>query len=92
MQLCSSSLTWVIKTSTKSFGIDYYYITFTEDSRMLKAIIYAVYLIETIFTAMIAYDLTQLVVDPNYTACFASIIISICGGLGALRYTSNLRT
>ncbi len=92
MQVCSSSPTWLPETLTNCFGIDFYYITFTKDSRMLRAIIYAIYLIETIFTALLAYDLTQLVVDPDYTACFASIIISICGGLGALLYTSNPRT
>jgi len=59
---------------------------------MLRAIIYAIYLIETIFTALLAYDLTQLVVDPDYTVCFASIIISICEGLGALPCILNPRT
>jgi len=66
-----------------------YYITFINDSKKLKATIYAIYFIEMVYTAMLAYDLVDLVLNPNYNACFATLIVPICGGLRALPSTSN---
>ncbi|KAF8346707.1 hypothetical protein F5887DRAFT_92369 [Amanita rubescens] len=61
-----------------------YYIIFINDSKKLKATIYAIYFIEMVYTAMLAYDLVDLVLNPNYNACFATLIVPICGGLQAL--------
>ncbi|KAF8348501.1 hypothetical protein F5887DRAFT_1156987 [Amanita rubescens] len=61
-----------------------YYITFINDSKKLKATIYFIYLAETVYTAMLAYDLVDLVLNPTYNGCFASLIVPICGGLQAL--------
>jgi len=66
-----------------------YHITFINDSKKLKATLYTIYFIETVYTAMLAYDLVGLVLNPNYNACFASLIVPICGGLRGLPSTSN---
>ncbi len=47
--------------------------------------IYAIYFTETISTGFLAYDLTNLTVDPHYNPCLAGIIVLIGGGLGTLR-------
>lgn len=69
-----------------------YHITFINDSKTLKATIYIIYLVEAVYTAMLAYDLVDLTLNPNYNACFLSLIVPICGGLGALPSTSNPST
>ncbi len=66
-----------------------YHITFINDSKKLKATIYIIYLAETVYTAMLAYDLVDLVLNPNYNGCFSSLIVPVCGGLRGLPSTSN---
>ena len=63
-----------------------YRISFPTDSKTLKATVYTIYLLETIYTILLAYDLVNLVIEPNYNACFASLIVPIFGGLGALPF------
>lgn len=63
-----------------------YHISFPKDSKMLKATVYIIYLTETIYTIMLAYDLTLLVIEPGYNACSPSLIVPIFGGLGALPF------
>jgi len=61
-----------------------YHISFPNDSKTWKGTAYAIYLIETIYTAALAYDLTHLVLGPDYNTCFVSLIVPVCGGLVAL--------
>ena len=63
-----------------------YHISFPKDSKILKATVYAIYLLETIYTVLLAYDLVHLVIEPNYDARFASLIVPIFGGLGTLKF------
>ena len=51
---------------------------------MLILTIDAIYIIETISTGCLVYDLTNLTLDPHYIACFAGIVILIGGELGTL--------
>ena len=53
----------------------------------MKVTIYIVYLIEAVYTAMLAYDLTSLVLHP-YKDCLTSLLIPVCGGLGTLPHTN----
>ncbi|KAF8348473.1 hypothetical protein F5887DRAFT_587715 [Amanita rubescens] len=62
----------------------FYHITIFNDSKMMIFAVYAIYLTETISTGFLAYDLTNLAVDPHYNPCFAGIIVLIGGGLVAL--------
>jgi hypothetical protein len=61
-----------------------YYITFDNDPKTLKATIYIIYFTEVVYTAMLSYDLVDLVVTPTYQGCFVWVVVPVCGGLGAL--------
>ena len=63
-----------------------YHISFPKDSKTLKATVYTIYLTETVFTIMLAFDLTHLVIEPDYDSCFPTLITPIFGGLGALPF------
>ena len=58
----------------------------------MKATVYTIYLLETIYTILLAYDLVHLVIEPNYNACFVSLIVPIFGGLGALPFVLHPST
>ena len=61
-----------------------YHITFVNDPKTLKGIIYFTYLTETVYTAVLAYHLTFLTINPSYEGGFVYVVIPVCGGLGAL--------
>jgi len=61
-----------------------YHITFVNDPKTLKATIYFTYLTETVYTAVLAYHLTFLTINPRYKGYFVYVVIPVCGGLGAL--------
>ncbi|KAF8698927.1 hypothetical protein AX14_001050 [Amanita brunnescens Koide BX004] len=61
-----------------------YHIAFPNDPKLLKANVYIIYLAETIYTIMLAYDLTHLVIEPDYVACFPSLLVPIFGGIVAI--------
>ena len=63
-----------------------YHIAFPNDPKLLKANVYIIYLAETIYTIMLAYDLTHLVIEPDYVACFPSLLVPIFGGIGSLPF------
>ena len=52
----------------------------------MKANVYSIYLLETMYTVLLAYDLTHLVIEPYYDACFPSLIVPIFGGIGTLPF------
>ena len=45
-----------------------YHTSFPKDSKVLKATVYIIYLTETIYTIMLAYGLTLLVIESEVTA------------------------
>ena len=49
----------------------------------MKAAIYTIYLIEAIYTGMLAYDLTSLVLHP-FEDALTTLLLPVCGGLGTL--------
>ncbi|KAF8348503.1 hypothetical protein F5887DRAFT_950363 [Amanita rubescens] len=61
-----------------------YYITFDNDPKTLKAIIYIIYFTEVVYTAILSYDLVDLVVTPTYEGCFVWVVVPVCGGIVAL--------
>jgi hypothetical protein len=61
-----------------------YHITFPNDSKTLKATIYFTYFTEVVYTAMLTYDLVDLVVTPSFEGCFVWVVVPVCGGVGTL--------
>jgi hypothetical protein len=52
----------------------------------MKIAIYIIYLTEAIYTGMLAYDLTSLVLHPAKDA-LTPLLIPVCGGMGTPPYT-----
>ncbi|KAF8350388.1 hypothetical protein F5887DRAFT_1069410 [Amanita rubescens] len=63
-----------------------YYISFPEDSRLLKATIYIIYLTETVYTILLTYGWGQSLLDGGFLYPIGSIIIPICGSIGVLQF------
>ncbi|KAF8623826.1 hypothetical protein AX15_006155 [Amanita polypyramis BW_CC] len=62
-----------------------YYISFPKDSRRYKVVIYLVYLFETVYTVVLAYDMGRLLLNPNSCAnCIPMLAVPICGGAVAI--------
>ncbi|KAF8690264.1 hypothetical protein AX14_003040 [Amanita brunnescens Koide BX004] len=61
-----------------------YHIAFPNDSKLLKTNVYIIYLAETVYTIILAYDLTQIVIKPHYIACLPSLVVPIFGGIVAI--------
>ena len=51
----------------------------------MKIAIYIIYLTEAIYTGMLAYDLTSLVLYPAKDA-LTPLLIPVCGGMGTPPY------
>lgn len=64
---------------------DLYYISFRQDPWLLKTLVYLVYVIETVFSIVLTYDLghSLFINDPTWT--ISSIIIPVGGGIGVYR-------
>ncbi|KAF8623844.1 hypothetical protein AX15_006166 [Amanita polypyramis BW_CC] len=62
-----------------------YYVSFPEDRRGYKAVIYLVYLLETIYTVILMYDMGHLLLNPRtYISCIPMLVIPIAGGAVAI--------
>lgn len=64
-QLCPSFLfVWDAVLLIMYADIDVYYASFPSEPRVYKAVIYVVYILETVFTVLVTYDLGQMFIDP----------------------------
>ena len=64
--------------------IDVYYASFPEEPWLYKAVVYAVYVLQTVDTVSITYDLGHMIIDPCYIPCLLRYVIPLCGGAGML--------
>jgi hypothetical protein len=64
------------------FNADLYYIYFPQDPRLLKTVVYLVYVTETVYTILLVYDLGRIFFTFPEKA-FLSILIPVCGAIGA---------
>ncbi|KAF8728541.1 hypothetical protein AX14_006515 [Amanita brunnescens Koide BX004] len=60
-----------------------YYTFFPKDSRIFKGVIYAVFLIETIHTILLIYDLGLLLFHRIHFPRMTRIVVPVCGGTAA---------
>ena len=66
--------------------IDIYYTSFPNEPRLYKAIVYAVYLVETVNTMLSTYVLGHMLTDRSYNLYLMHWAIPCCGGIGALTF------
>ena len=64
------------------FNADLYYIYIPQDWRLLKTVVYLVYATETAYAILLLYDLGQILFTFPKNG-FLSILIPVCGAIGA---------
>ena len=67
------------------FNADLYYIYFPQDPRLLKTVVYIVYVTETVYTILLLFDLGNIMFNPlteNHLPVLSPILIPVCGAIG----------
>lgn len=73
---------------------DLYYIYFPQDPRLLKTVVYLVYVTETVYTILISYDLGNIMFSfkSDYDTLFLfPILTPVCGAIGTSQLTPGFR-
>lgn len=70
--------------------LDLYYISFPDDPRLFKTVVYAVYLIETVYTVLLTYGWGGSLLTDSGLPLMNTISILACGPTGVLRDTLRM--
>ena len=62
--------------------VDVYYASFPEEPWLYKAVVYSIYVLETVVAISITYDLGHMIIDPCYIPLLPCYVIPIGGGAG----------
>ena len=70
--------------------IDVYYTSFPSEPRLYTSVIYSVYVLETVYTFLVTYDLGQMFINPySYSFSIPPHAILLCGGTGVLTFLQS---
>lgn len=62
--------------------VDVYYTSFPSEPRLYTSVIYSVYVLETVYTFLVMYDLGQMFIDPySYSFSIPPMLSRSVGGL-----------
>lgn len=88
VQLCMFFSMFIPNTDFLFVNSDLYYISFPEDPRLFKTVVYGVYLIETVYTILLTYGWGRsLLVVGQGLPIMSTISILACGPTGMLQFT-----
>ena len=62
--------------------LDVYCSSFPNEPKLYKAVVYIVYMLETVCAVIITYDLCHMFTDPSYYPFLSHWVASFCGATG----------
>ena len=88
VQLCMFFSMFIPNTDFLFVNSDLYYISFPDDPKLFKTVVYGVYLIETVYTILLTYGWGRsLLVVGQGLPIMSTISILACGPTGMLQFT-----